>query len=659
MKLFRYILSAGVVALAMTACNDLDLEPKGVLDEGLLFNSDFGVQKYFAGLYDDLPIEDFLYYEGNDMKGYGHTNQQGARGNRWEQGKNAAASCSGEALGRNTNYGNGWKYWPYDKIRLVNNFLENFPTYAENFTEEQANSYIAEARFLRAFYYFGMVKRYGGVPIVDKVLDPTAPDDELRIGRSTEYDSWKFIYDDLKFAMDNMSAEKVKGRANRYVAAALMSRAMLYAGTTARYNDYYITTGPATAAGLMGMKGDDIAKEFLEYSYDAAQFVRDGGYSLHQGSDKAKAYSEVFIEDLNGEEDIFVKEYGKGIEVTPDGYALYNSWDITVLPMSSGMAQAVGMMLDPTWEMIDKFEHPAIVDENGYPVRFDRREDFWDSPEMEARCRGTFFFSGMEEPASKEIFDFQSGIYDEMTLTYEELTPDTGGDDVDYIAAHRTRAERPGTSKNGVQISGKHGASTGTGDEGYSASSSCIRKYVNYKATTAERTINGGQQGWKVFRFGEIVCNEMEAAYELYLLTGESKYFDAAQNALNELRDRAGASQHNLVPGGGMDVGTELYAIPVDENLEFIRDERARELCFENHRIFDLRRWKTYDKIFDNTRMHVLSTYYITGENKYVFLGEWGGAFSEGRQISFNKSNYYETINMDSNNRLIIQNDGY
>ena len=56
MKLFRYILSAGVVALAMTACNDLDLEPKGVLDEGLLFNSDFGVQKYFAGLYDDLPI---------------------------------------------------------------------------------------------------------------------------------------------------------------------------------------------------------------------------------------------------------------------------------------------------------------------------------------------------------------------------------------------------------------------------------------------------------------------------------------------------------------------------------------------------------------------------------------------------------------------------
>lgn len=80
-----------------------------------------------------------------------------------------------------------------------------------------------------------MVKRYGGVPIIKEMQDPAAPLEELWTPRSTEYDSWKFIYEDLKFAMANMVEESVTGRANRYSAAALMTRAMLYAGSTANY----------------------------------------------------------------------------------------------------------------------------------------------------------------------------------------------------------------------------------------------------------------------------------------------------------------------------------------------------------------------------------------------------------------------------------------
>lgn len=82
------------------------------------------------------------------------------------------------------------------------------PEYQSNFTEDVYKSYLGEARFLRAFYYFGMVKRYGGVPIVEKVLDPKAPLEELQQPRNTEYDCWKFIYEDLKFAMENATASK-------------------------------------------------------------------------------------------------------------------------------------------------------------------------------------------------------------------------------------------------------------------------------------------------------------------------------------------------------------------------------------------------------------------------------------------------------------------
>ena len=69
--------------------------------------------------------------------------------------------------------------------------------------------------------------------------------------------------------MENATASKTEvGRANRYAAAALMSRAMLYAGSIAKYGGYIGTTGPAVNAGLMGMSSDK-AQEFFQYSYDA------------------------------------------------------------------------------------------------------------------------------------------------------------------------------------------------------------------------------------------------------------------------------------------------------------------------------------------------------------------------------------------------------
>jgi hypothetical protein len=71
----------------------------------------------------------------------------------------------------------------YKLIRDVNYFLENLPKYASTFTPaEQVNSWLGEARFIRAATYFALVKRYGGVPIVDKVLQiPASNVDDLNI----------------------------------------------------------------------------------------------------------------------------------------------------------------------------------------------------------------------------------------------------------------------------------------------------------------------------------------------------------------------------------------------------------------------------------------------------------------------------------------------
>jgi hypothetical protein len=104
---------------------------------------------------------------------------------------------SGETFGWNVAMtGGGWGYWPYDQIRIVNVFINNFPNYKDKYDAATYNALMGEARFLRAFFYQGMAKRYGGVPIITEVQDPvTTPLEELQVPRNTEYDTWKFIYD--------------------------------------------------------------------------------------------------------------------------------------------------------------------------------------------------------------------------------------------------------------------------------------------------------------------------------------------------------------------------------------------------------------------------------------------------------------------------------
>ena len=61
MKTLKYIFVAAALGLTATSCYDLDLEPKGLVYENVLFQSDNGIKKYLASAYHDLPIEDFNY----------------------------------------------------------------------------------------------------------------------------------------------------------------------------------------------------------------------------------------------------------------------------------------------------------------------------------------------------------------------------------------------------------------------------------------------------------------------------------------------------------------------------------------------------------------------------------------------------------------------
>ena len=113
----------------------------------------------------------------------------------------------------------------YGGIRQINQFLEMQKQYSK-FSKEENARWEAQARFFRAFLYFQLAKRHGGV-IIYKEL-PSSNEKAI----STAEETWKFIAEDLDFAAANLPAEWTavnKGRITKGAAYAFKSRAMLYA----------------------------------------------------------------------------------------------------------------------------------------------------------------------------------------------------------------------------------------------------------------------------------------------------------------------------------------------------------------------------------------------------------------------------------------------
>ncbi len=173
-----------------------------------------------------------------------------------------------------------WKS-KYNTIRKINIMLvdgrENLPE--SKF--DDAKTFIAEAHFFRAWTYFGLLKRYGDVPIVKK---PLYPDDEdlLKKPRDSRYDVARFILEDLDFAIENMNEMETGTRLSWEAAAAFKARFCLYEGTWHKYHMKDDT--PFKVMKDDGSVSD--GSEFLQEALEAAELIMNSGkFSLYNETD--------------------------------------------------------------------------------------------------------------------------------------------------------------------------------------------------------------------------------------------------------------------------------------------------------------------------------------------------------------------------------------
>ena len=122
----------------------------------------------------------------------------------------------------NSNLQDLWS-WMFAGVNRANYILE----FQDKTDFEGKNIIIAEARFLRAYYHFELVKWFGGIPLKGDARFETG--DELSIPRSSVEEVYASIEADLDFAINNLSYTSPQiGRTNRGAAQALLGKAYLY-----------------------------------------------------------------------------------------------------------------------------------------------------------------------------------------------------------------------------------------------------------------------------------------------------------------------------------------------------------------------------------------------------------------------------------------------
>jgi hypothetical protein len=590
------------VLILFDSCDDmLDVTPKNVITDEQIFGSESGIRAYFATLYSNLPVEDFRFGKSGFDKNGNQT---------------YLANVSGEAMANANNdvssLGDGtwWGAWDYGRVRRVNYFLQTLPKYKANYSEDQFNAWMGEACFIRAYYYFAMVKRYGGVPVLKEPQEWTGDVEVLKASRDTEKDCYDFIAGDLDLAAEYMKKgaailndSKYSARANEYVAYALKSRAMLYAGSIARY-------GRVDLDGVVGIESS-FADHYFELAFLAAKKIVDSEkYFLYRkNTDKEKNFSELFLAE-NSPENILIKDYQLKLNA--------HSWDIYCIPYQY-RGEGYASSLNPPLEFANLFERkdgsPANFDQLATGTKFDDPADLF--KDMDARFGGSIIYPNAVFKGTNA--SIQKGLIRENGSKLESAVNDT----IKYVSE----------SGKTYYVVGKSGVGKFSGNmTGFIA-----KKYLNESMPQSEIKENYSTQHWIEFRLAEIYLNAAEAAVE----TGRQEYKSEALVWMNDLRDRAGLKTWDLT------------AMTVDN----IRHERRVELAFESHAYWDLRRWRLADKMFEAKRFFGFYPYLDVRDDKYVF----DTGFANGYYYTFDPKMYYERIpeSERSKNNKLVQNPLY
>ena len=636
-KIFKYTFAI-VLSLGLCSCDKLFESLEGDLtrmSEEDMFYTQAGLERLLSDAYNTIPMDAF------NSKDQHTTLATYSKANDYD------IAVTG--------------FWNYKKMRSINQIIQKVDLSLEHkaINEATHDQILGEAIFARAYCYFAMVRRYGGVPIVTEPLDDEYDGDTnegLYIPRSTEKETWDFVISELDRAAELLPDEPKGGnfRASKWAALALQSRVALYAATLSKYwnKEAIPSSYKAVQEKLTYMEASYADAYFAKCIEACEKIMNSGKFSLYGGSttsvSKAKEnLTNLFLERQDCEF-IFGKAFKDGTPDADNGFDRNNSPN-----QKHGTGTNAGWgNYSITSDMVDLFDNYNAAggradgtvktrsdgQEDTYFAQiatsassFDKNADFikYDHPQdpflqKDARFQAWVLYPGSDFRGVTIVAQAGYWLPDGKLEFYQENSTKIG---------NTTYYELGADSQNGMSAYIDIGNS-GTSNHSYFWTTGFgIRKFLD-----PNQPLDKSTNPWCEIRYAEVLLNYAEA----YAESGKGNAA-TAKKALNDIRHRA------------------AFTDDIEPTLENVLHERQVEFAFEGHETYTLWRHRAYLSTRSggphrkHTVVNVLDL--RAGSPKYIYArvnAYWSDVQNSTTGLNTDLLDYYGAIPNYAENRITV-----
>lgn len=607
MKKLYIVAALAACLLSTTACSDfLDRDPDKILTNDQVFKDAVMIKSVLANYYGRVTWGQHVA----DWGAYTVIDE--------------AAYCNGGPDHRSTFEDDRWRVYDYTLVRDINQFLKGLRE-TTALTDAAKAPLEGEARFLRAWYYFNVCRGLGGMPIVgDEIFDYEAGMDvtTLQRPRATEAEMYDYIISECKAIYNMLPAEKQtnSARANKWAAKMLEARAAVYAASIANYNNKMVTP-IQTSGGEVGIPADKAAGYYQIALAAAEDVIKNSPYTLQDRKPDNKGlnfYEAVCVKD-NNTEVIWARDYkypGQTHGFTNNNAPKSHAEDID----NSYLGAVLNLVEEYEFVNTSTPGQKSLVQtmENGTYKFYDSA----DAPfkDRDPRLWGTIIYPNAEFKSIPVVL--QAG---QLVKKGNDWAIEVG--DLDSKDANGNLI----TSLNGPKESN---------EQYINKTGFYVRKFLD--ETPSSGTRGRGSEMWMPrFRMSEAYMIAAEASYELN--NGKALEY------INAVRERAGVKP--------------LQQVTFDN----IVHEYRVEFAFEDHRYWDLKRWRLADKVWNGNnndaqaRHRRLWPYRVVApgdpnNGKWIFVEDF--LFMSPNARYFKMQNYYNFLNLDwiNNNPKLVKN---
>ena len=523
---------------------------------------------------------------------------------------------------KNGTYDENWRHsWEasYKGIRQASIFIKNIDM-NKKITDEERADFKAQARFVRAYYYWLLLRKYGPIPLLpDEGIDYTDSYDEIARQRNSYDECADYIASEMALAARNLPTERganSNSRPTKGAALAARAKVLLYAaspinnprpGDTETFTDLVDHNGRC----LMAQQYDE--SKWAKAAAAALDVMKMGKYELHYSLAKAES-SAGFPKTVTPYEDGDFSEKN-----WPDGYKNIDPFE-SYRSLFDGDASASdnkeliftrGQNQSGDRDLADMVRHQLPSLQGG-----------WNTHGMtQKQCDAYYMADGTDCPGKERELNIpgRSDMRDRVRgfVNKEEAGTEGGYEHLREGVSKQYAGREPrfyaSVGFNGAvwpllqnaSLSPKQPIEVQTfyyrgNGNGYTNTNFWLRsgigimKFVNPDDTAIGKTNDRiTKKTEPAIRYAEILLiyaealNELDNTYEIAAWDGSTTYsisrnIEEIKKGIRPIRCRAGLPDYDL----------ETVYQNKDEFRKALKRERQIELMGEGHRYFDLRRWK-------------------------------------------------------------------